>query len=122
MEITSGGTAGPQFDWRRYDLENNLYGSLPGTSDPRAVAEAFHRAGWRARKSAWDEYEIEQEWAELNLVPAGERVRFSGTVVPQNLQTLLTLLTDLGYAYTAEYYDQDGELIATYANPGADQH
>lgn len=119
MEFTSGGTRGPRFDSgtcdRTADLGNNVYGSLPSAQNALHAAQGFHRAGWRVRKSGWTDFEVETTYAQLELT-AHEPVLFSGIVVLERIEDLLSAFAAIGLRHRTELYDEDGELIAEYAS------
>ena len=109
MEIPSGGTPGPRLAGHLAGLDNNVYGSLPGAPAVRELAERFVAAGWRARASSWTTYEVEHEWARVELVEtaAGERL-VSGVVDPARLDELAAVLAGLGLRYSLELWAEDG--------------
>jgi hypothetical protein len=113
VEITSGGTGGPELDEAYWGVPNNFYARLTGHPPLGEVAEAFYRAGWNVRKAAWDEYEIAHTWAELLLIPPG---LVSGTVAPGRRDHMLELLRDLGLECHA-----DPEEPAASPEPGSGQ-
>ncbi|MFJ8045953.1 hypothetical protein ACIRBX_36120 [Kitasatospora sp. NPDC096147] len=110
MDFTSGGTDGPRLDAAaeaRLALGDNVWGSLPGTGDARTAAELFSRAGWRVRRSSRTEFQVENESAELELLPL-EPVVFSGFVDPDRIADLLAALSGMGLAFSVEFEDPDG--------------
>jgi hypothetical protein len=108
VEITSGGTPGPRLADRLAVLDNNVYGRLPHAPAARTLAELFVRAGWRARASSWTDYEVEHEWARIELIDssAGERL-FSGVVDPSRVDDLAAVLTELGVRWSIELWNDD---------------
>lgn len=108
MEITSGGTPGPRLADRLAVLDNNVYGRLPRAPRVRVLAEMFVRAGWRARASSWTEYEVEHEWACIELVePSPDERLFSGVVDPSRVDELGAVFADLGLSYSIELWSED---------------
>ncbi|MFG3055449.1 hypothetical protein ACGFZP_31515 [Kitasatospora sp. NPDC048239] len=91
MDFTSGGTDGPRLDAAavaQLDLGSNAWGSSTGAANAQSAAELFFRAGWRVRRSSWTEVQVENESAELELVPQ-EPVLSSGFVDPDRITDLL---------------------------------
>lgn len=121
MHFTSGGTDGPRFDSDGNgfgpDLGDNVWGSLPSAQSAQHVAEAFYAAGWRVRTSSWTEFGVENTYAELELRPSTP-VRFRGTVVPERIEDLLSVLDELGLTFNIELRDEDGNELATYRSAG----
>lgn len=97
MEITSGGTEGPRLDSVLASRDTNVYGLVLGDHSPEELARTFARAGWRARKSSRDEYEVEHTWAQLRFFSDGDGAAvFAGTVEPADLTRLTGTFTSLG--------------------------
>lgn len=106
MEIPSGGTPGPRLadEWRR--LDNNVYGVLRDSPEPRRLAELLVAAGWRARASSWTEYEVECEWVGVELSPGTTaEVIVSGVVDPSRLDELAAVFAGLGTGYSIELWE-----------------
>jgi hypothetical protein len=106
VEITSGGTPGPELA-EEWEIDNNVYGSLPDAPPPRELAEAFVAAGWRARARSWAEYEVEREWARIELTAQPDRVLFAGVVDPARLGDLVAAFVSFGLRYSIELWDAD---------------
>jgi hypothetical protein len=106
VEITSGGTPGPELadEWR--DLDNNVYGTLPGER-PYHVAEQLVNAGWRARASTWTDYEVEREWVGLELAEREGDVLLSGVVDPARLADLAAVFENMGVRYELELWNAE---------------
>ncbi|WP_284741112.1 hypothetical protein [Amycolatopsis sp. RTGN1] len=97
MEITSGGTEGPRLGDELALSDTNVYGLVLGDDGPEELARTFARAGWRARKSSYDEYEVEHTWARLRFFrDRGGADVFAGTVDPAHLARLAGTFTGLG--------------------------
>ncbi|MER7582263.1 hypothetical protein [Kitasatospora sp. NPDC097691] len=121
MDFTSGGTDGPRLDaaaMAQLDLGNNVWGSLTGTTSAQSAAELFFRAGWRVRRSSWTEFQVENESAELELMPL-EPVVFSGFVDPDRITDLLASLNGMGVSFNVEFEDLEGQ---EHIYRSADQH
>jgi hypothetical protein len=99
VELTSGGSGGPSLDERYCGLPNNFYAHLDRPTPLADIAEAFHGIGWSVRKAAWDEYEVSNTWAELNLSAEG---LIAGLVAPNGRDRMIELLTELGHPCTAD--------------------
>ncbi|WP_034272195.1 hypothetical protein [Actinospica robiniae] len=117
MEFTSGGTDGPLFDFEACDIDGpNAYGSLLAVADALSVAQAFHEAGWRVRKSSWTDFQVQHTFAEIELRGGGEGpVGFSGCVAPDRVDDLLAAFAALSPSYNLEIYDEVGDLVAAYS-------
>ncbi|MEW2146642.1 hypothetical protein AB0869_27910 [Micromonospora vinacea] len=112
MEITSGGTPGPRLADHLAILGNNVYGRLPHAPTAKVMAEMFARAGWRARASSWTDYEVEQEWACIELVePSPGESLFNGVVDPARVDELGAVLASLGLRYSIELWSDDGTRL-----------
>ncbi|NES25974.1 hypothetical protein GCE86_26085 [Micromonospora terminaliae] len=108
MEITSGGTPGPRLADRLAALDNNLYGRLQQAPKAKILAEMFVRAGWRARASSWNEYEVEHDWVCIELVePSPDECLFSGVVDPSRVDELGAILAGFGLRYSIELWSAD---------------
>ena len=85
---------------------------LRGPLSTPAVAERFARAGWSSRSSSWYGYEVETGWCQAELDPTeGSDTLLNGLVVPEELDTLASLLTGFGLSFTLESYDDEGTLL-----------
>ncbi|MET8146880.1 hypothetical protein ACIBSW_14140 [Actinoplanes sp. NPDC049668] len=113
MSIASGGTPGPRLDADLAALDNNVYGLLHNASHLESLARAFTKLGWGARKSAWDEYEVECGWCQINLLNSGGMRKFAGVVAPARVDELADTFRSLGIDYEIELYDATGELART---------
>lgn len=108
MRITSGGTSGPRLADHLAGLDNNVYGFLPQAPAVKVLAEMFVRAGWRARASSWIEYEVEHEWASIELAESSPDGRlFSGVVDPSRVEELAAVLASFGLRYEFELWSDD---------------
>ncbi|SNY40276.1 hypothetical protein [Paractinoplanes atraurantiacus] len=108
MEISSGGTAGPRLTDEVAVLDDNVYGSLPGTLSARSIAESLVGSGWRARASSWTAFEVEQEWIRIELQQQPEAVLFSGVVEPSRLDDPADTFARLGLSYSIELWNPEG--------------
>jgi hypothetical protein len=113
MSMTSGGTPGPRLAADLAALDNNVYGFMHNASHLESLARAFTDLGWRARKSAWDEYEVECTWCQINLFDSGGMPKFAGVVDPARVDELASTLRALDIDYEIELYDVAGESIRT---------
>ena len=104
MDITSGGGGRDRLAPSLAGLDNNLFGSVDGATHPEALAQRLVAAGWSARKAAWDEFEIANEWCSFLLVPDGGQVSISGVIAPERLPDLEAAFNALGLGYGLEVY------------------
>jgi hypothetical protein len=112
MEINSSGASGPRIAERLAYLDNNVYGSLPGAPGVKQLAESFVGAGWRARSSSWSQYEVEQDWARLELSqPSLDEALVAGVVDPSRLDDLAALLAGMGLRYSLELWDEEHTTV-----------
>lgn len=90
----------------------NFYSSLHTTLTREQVANLFRPLGFAVRKCSWVDYEIVSDWAELVIESEGP-ILMRGPVadVLANAQRILMRLHEVGIAYTAECYDENGELL-----------
>ncbi|MFJ8888047.1 hypothetical protein ACIRJR_32225 [Streptomyces sp. NPDC102402] len=102
----------PGLDLRALEAGNNVYATLRGPLRTAAVAERFALAGWTCRSSSWHGYDVGTGWCQAELDPfeQGETL-LNGIVVPAELGTLASLLTEFGLSFTLELYDEEGVLL-----------
>jgi len=91
-------------------IGNNLYGLLYGSHQPDTLAPLLIATGWSARKAAWDEFEITNEWCSFLLVSSGGQVQISGVIAPESLDRLAAAFETLGLGYELEVYS-GAELV-----------
>ncbi|MGV9428144.1 hypothetical protein ACWDO7_28170 [Streptomyces sp. NPDC003656] len=108
MDLSGDGAAlGPE--WQT--AGNNVCGVLRGWGDVSRAAARFVRAGWWARSSDWESYEVGTEWCAVELTPVGgSEVLLNGVVDPGRLDDLVVLLSGPGVGFGVELYDGRGEL------------
>ncbi len=96
---------------------SNFHCALRTNLSRQQVAELFRPLATTIRKCAWDEYEVHCPWAEL-IVEAESPVLLHGAVadVLANAARLLAPLQEAGVVYTAECYDEDGELLREFCS------
>lgn len=85
-----------------------IYGKLP-----EDVCNLFEKEGWHIRKSAWDEFELQNSWSELQLQNSNGDVLLNGAVIytvssVNELQRIFDLL-EAGYQF--EFYNENKELL-----------
>lgn len=93
----------------------DLYSTLITPLSKRKVAKTFKKAGWFVRKSGWYEYEIESEYAELEIY-GGNEILMSGLVndYKTTIPIIIAILQENSIAYQLECYDQNGNLLVEY--------
>jgi hypothetical protein len=111
VEITSGGTPGPRLAEALRDLDSNVFGELPALASAHRVAEALATTGWSARASSYTDYEVEREWASIELQPWPGGVLFSGVVDPSRVDELAAIFEGLGLRYSIELYNPDRSTL-----------
>lgn len=104
---------GPRPDPALDGIGLEVHAELPQAASPSEVAASFARAGWSLRKSAWDEYEVAQSWAELRVFAGRGSSLLAGAVLPDRIDELAGALSELGLRCTVEVYDQQGDLVRT---------
>ncbi|WP_372350207.1 hypothetical protein [Streptomyces sp. KL116D] len=109
MDISDGGQG---LDPQWTDVDNNVSGVVQGCRDASPVAAAFVRAGWSSRSSSWYGYEVETNWARLELdLIEGREVLLNGVIAPQRLDDLAGLLSRFGLRFTLELCDDTNALV-----------
>lgn len=112
MRDTDGREARPVLCPAQLDAGTNLYATLPGPLRTAAVAERFERARWTCRSSSWHGFEVATGWCEAGLDPLEPSgTLLHGIVVPGELDTLASLLTEFGLSSVLELYDEEGTLL-----------
>ena len=98
------------------DLGNNVYGSVTGKLTTKELADLFAMAGWTARSSSWTDYQVSNDFAEIEFYgPAGATAcGFHGVVQPERADELAEQFAALGIDCSIELYDQDKNLICEY--------
>ncbi|GIF26227.1 hypothetical protein BJ973_003497 [Actinoplanes tereljensis] len=107
LDITSGGTPGPQIADELLLLDNNVYGSVADAPPLQDIAESFVLKGWRARRSSWTDFEVECEWVRIELQQTSDGVLFSGIVDPARLDDLGAVLTAFDLRFSMELWSTD---------------
>jgi hypothetical protein len=90
----------------------NFSSALHTGSSRRRVAELYRPLGWEVRKCGWSEYEMRCPFAEL-VIEAESPFLMHGEVadVITNAERILAPLREAGVSYSAEIYDEQGELL-----------
>ncbi|MEU3819757.1 hypothetical protein AB0E74_09120 [Streptomyces sp. NPDC030392] len=103
---------GPPLAAEWQDAADNVCGVLRGGHPPYAAGR-FARAGWRARASSWDGYEVETSWCRVELEPLGDRdgVLLNGVADPMRLDELAAPLRAFGLRFGLELYDESDALV-----------
>ena len=117
MEFTSSGTKGFQLNEGLYNIPkaNNMYGVLEGINSKLEITIKFYELGWSVRKSSWNDYEVETEWAKLCI--EGEKgILINGLLDERKLDTLGFLLNGFGLTFSLELYCEDKEIKRTISN------
>lgn len=90
---------------------SNFFASLHTARSRRAIAGLF-APPWIARKRGWTDYEVRGPFADL-IIEAESPILLHGPVadVEANVDQILAPLRSAGIGYTAECYDDAGELL-----------
>lgn len=90
---------------------SNFFASLYTTRSRGAIAELFGPT-WIVRKRSWTDYEVRSPFADL-IIEAESPTLLHGPVaeVEANADRILATLRAAGIGYTAECYDDAGELL-----------
>ncbi|MEU4218409.1 hypothetical protein [Actinoplanes sp. NPDC026623] len=91
-------------------MDNNVYGLVRTAANLESLAHAFTNLGWEARTSAWDEYEVECTWCQINIFDSGGMPTFAGVVDPARVDELAGTFSTLDIDYEIELYDRAGDL------------
>jgi hypothetical protein len=110
-EIPSSGTAGPHLADTFASRDNNAYATLTGEADPELLARKFLNDGWRARKASLAEFEVEHDWARIELFETDGKLMLAGFVDPDRVETLADILQLHGLGYAIELWSDDGEEL-----------
>jgi hypothetical protein len=97
---------------------SNFYSSLYTKLSKEQVAGLYSPLELWSRKCSWFDYEIRGEWAEL-VIESKDPILMHGPVadVLANADRLLKPLRDAGVKYSAEAYDDEGNLIMEWKSP-----
>lgn len=113
MPIASGGTPGPRLAEDLVASDNNIYGLMHNAPPLEQLAQGLTNLGWRARSSAWDEYEVECTWCRVQLFDSGGMAKFAGVIEPSRIGELAGILRSLNIDYEIELYDRADKLVQT---------
>jgi|GEM_PF-2047587 len=115
--FTSSGTKGFQLDSEKYSIPdtNNASGVINSKHSKLELAQKFYDIGWSVRKSAFDNYEIEGEWAEFEVVGEGE-VLISCSIDVSCFDQFVEILTKFDIGFSLELYNEEMKLIRVVTN------
>ena len=94
---------------------NSLYGLIFDKISKQSVAKKFKEVGWNVRKSGFYSYEINSDWAELNIDGENE-ILLNGEIDLEHFEELEKLIISFDFKYSLELYDNENQLIKTVAN------
>ena len=107
-----------------YPDSSNFFSSLKTELSRRQVAHLYEPLGWAIGKCSWTDYGIQSPWADL-IIEAESPVLMHGPVanVLVNAEHILSPLRAAGVAYSAECYDEAGNLLREIKwSPASDNH
>ena len=83
----------------------NFFSSLHTALSKAQIAELYGVLGWRVRKSSWEDYQVECDWAEL-LIEASSPILMHGFVfdIANRADALVAPLRAAPVVFTAECY------------------
>lgn len=94
----------------------NFYSSFDNKS-PKELKELLERNGWKSRKESWEDFELYNQWSELNLLKDNNNSLLKGSIkTNENYETLLDIFRKESVKFLAELYDENGELITSESN------
>lgn len=93
-------------------LNYTLYAAFTQTNKLELVC-LFRQQGWLVRKSSWTDYELQNEWAVLELDGPDSAPLLHGIICYTELhwKLLMKLLTHVTPSYQVEVYQEDGTLV-----------
>ncbi len=91
--------------------QNNLYGTIYAVESKRSLSELFVASGWSSRKSAWTDFEIKSEWAEITIENEDNTPLINGAIDPAMFDNFRFLLESHKIKYSLELYDEQGNLL-----------
>lgn len=94
---------------------SNFFSSLETTLPRQRVADLFRSLGFAVRKYGDGDFEVVCGWAEL-FIEAESPILMHGGVagVVANAEKILARLRDAGIEYSADCYNENGELLRNY--------
>lgn len=90
----------------------NFYSSFESPTKLE-LKEFLENNGWKSRKESWEDFELTNDWCELNLIADETKPLLKGTIKNPNTnyKNLINLLKKSGAKFSAELYDEENVLI-----------
>ncbi len=98
--FTSGRTDGFCLNKEKYNFpdRSNLYGDIGKGYSTLEIVTKFYEIGWSVRRSSWEDFEIEAEWAKFAIIEA-PGIFINGIIDTSQFDTLAKILTDFDVQY-----------------------
>lgn len=113
IQFSSGGRQGPRLNYDLFVLpeSNNIYGAFINKhTSKQSLAESFYSYGWSVRKSSYEDFEIEYEWIQFEIV-GEENVLFSGIIDVTKIENFNMTLKEIGIQCSFEVYNSDEIMV-----------
>ena len=80
---------------------------------PEEIYRVFEKEGWHIRKSAWDEFELQNSWSELQMQNSNGDLLLNGAVIytVSSVNELQRIFDLLEASYQLEFYKENKELL-----------
>lgn len=90
----------------------NFYSSFESPTKQK-LKELLEQNGWKSRKESWNDFELTNDWCELNLIADETKPLLKGTIKDPktNYKNLIEFLRQSGAKFSAELYDEKNVLI-----------
>lgn len=99
------------------DLNNyNIYGLFQG--EKKKVVDAFSTKGWEPRKSSWTDYELRNDWSEIEISGDEPDCLFNASVnnIDEDIDKIADVFNSIGLTWSLEVYDSEEKLIREIKN------
>ena len=82
------------------------------------IKNRFYNDSWKIRKESFYDFEIANEWAELNLIGENSNLILTGMISNPdvNYKVLINFMTEIDAKFTAELYDKNNLLLNKFSN------
>jgi len=95
--------------------ETNLYGVIEFRNLTKEIlANKFQERNWKLRKSSWVDFEVENEWSEIEIKGKNE-ILISGIIIQSKFEELVNTMNEMNINFEIELYNEK-EKIKTATN------
>jgi hypothetical protein len=90
----------------------NFYSSFINPTKTE-LKEFLERNGWKIRLESWNDFEVTNSWAELNLLGEETSALLKGTIInPKiNYKKMIALFESIDAKFQAELYNEDESIL-----------